>query len=122
MKLRVVLEEMIAKRGSDLHIFVGFPPVARINGSLVPMDHEIVTPQEMVALAEQILTPKQLQRFAVEKEIDFGFGVPGLGRFRANISYRRPCMPSGVSGAPSRWRRPSAGFSRTRRIGSRARL
>jgi twitching motility protein PilT len=43
----------------------------------------------MVALAEQILTPKQLKEFEVNKEIDFGFGVPGLGRFRANVCKQR---------------------------------
>jgi twitching motility protein PilT len=89
MKLRAVLEEMIRRNGSDLHIFVGFPPVFRINGSLEPMDHESVSPEDMVRLAEQILTPKQLKEFETNKEIDFGFGVPGLGRFRANLCKQR---------------------------------
>jgi len=89
MKLRAVLEEMIARGGSDLHIFVGFPPVCRINGVLHHLEHEVVTPEDMVALAQQILTPKQLKEFDAEREIDFGFGVPGLGRFRANVSKQR---------------------------------
>ncbi len=89
MKLRAVLEEMIRRQGSDLHIFVGFPPVFRINGALQPMDHEPVSPEDMVKLAEQILTPKQLKDFEANKEIDFGFGVPGLGRFRANVCKQR---------------------------------
>jgi twitching motility protein PilT len=89
MKLRAVLEEMIRCQGSDLHIFVGFPPVFRINGALQPMDHEPVSPDDMVKLAEQILTPKQLKDFETNKEIDFGFGVPGLGRFRANVCKQR---------------------------------
>ncbi len=89
MKLRAVLEEMIRRSGSDLHIFVGFPPVFRINGYLEPMDHESVTPEDMVRLAEQILTPKQLKEFETHREIDFGFGVPGLGRFRANVCKQR---------------------------------
>jgi twitching motility protein PilT len=80
---------MIARGGSDLHIFVGFPPVIRVHGELVPTDYDIVTPQEVVALAEQILTPKQLKEFEARKEIDFGFGVPGLGRFRANVCKQR---------------------------------
>jgi twitching motility protein PilT len=89
MKLRTVLEEMIAREGSDLHVFVGFPPVVRINGALTQLEHEVVTPEDMVALAQQILTPKQLKEFENEREIDFGFGVPGLGRFRANVSKQR---------------------------------
>ena len=89
MKLRAVLEEMITRQGSDLHIFVGFPPVFRINGALQPMEHDAVSPEDMVKLAEQILTPKQLKDFETNKEIDFGFGVPGLGRFRANVCKQR---------------------------------
>lgn len=89
MKLRAVLEEMIRRQGSDLHIFVGFPPVFRVNGSLQTMDHENVSPEDMVRLAEQILTPKQLKEFETNREVDFGFGVPGLGRFRANVCKQR---------------------------------
>jgi twitching motility protein PilT len=89
MKLRAVLEEMLARGGSDLHIFVGFPPVIRINGALTPTEHPVITPEDMVGLAEQILTPKQLKGFETEREIDFGFGVPGLGRFRANVCKQR---------------------------------
>jgi twitching motility protein PilT len=80
---------MINRGGSDLHIFVGFPPVVRINGDLQNIEHEVVSPEDMLALAQQILTPKQLKLFEDEREIDFGFGVPGLGRFRANVSKQR---------------------------------
>ncbi|MGH2571331.1 MAG: type IV pilus twitching motility protein PilT, partial [bacterium] len=89
MKLRPVLEEMIARQGSDLHMFVGFPPVIRVNGGLHPTQHGIITPEDIAGLAEQILTPKQLKTFETEREIDFGFGVPGLGRFRANVCKQR---------------------------------
>jgi len=89
MKLRAALEEMIQRGGSDLHVFVGVPPAVRVNGFLVEMEQEMVTPQEMVSLTQQILTPKQLKHFEESKEIDFGFGVPGLGRFRANLCMQR---------------------------------
>ena len=89
MKLRTSLEEMIQRGGSDLHVFVGVPPAVRVNGLLQEMEQEMVTPQEMVSLTQQILTPKQLKHFEENKEIDFGFGVPGLGRFRANLCMQR---------------------------------
>jgi twitching motility protein PilT len=89
MKLRASLEEMIQRGGSDLHVFVGVPPAVRVNGLLQEMEQEMVTPQEMVSLTQQILTPKQLKNFEENKEIDFGFGVPGLGRFRANLCMQR---------------------------------
>ncbi len=89
MKLRAVLEEMISRGASDLHVFVGFPPVIRVDGALESCEQDVVSPQDMVALAEQILTPKQLKAFEQEREIDFGFGVPGLGRFRANVCKQR---------------------------------
>ncbi|MBZ0268119.1 PilT/PilU family type 4a pilus ATPase [bacterium] len=80
---------MVRRRGSDLHVFVAFPPLMRVNGELEPTAQDPVTPADMVALAEQILTPKQLKEFEAKKEIDFGFGVPGLGRFRANVCKQR---------------------------------
>jgi twitching motility protein PilT len=89
VKLRAALEEMVRRNASDLHVFVAFPPIMRVNGALEPTEQATVTPEDMVALAEQILTPKQLKEFETKKEIDFGFGVPGLGRFRANVCKQR---------------------------------
>ena len=46
-------------------------------------------PEDLKALAEQIMTPRQVKEFAEKKEADFAIGVPGVGRFRTNIYQQR---------------------------------
>jgi twitching motility protein PilT len=88
-KLRPVLEEMVRRQASDLHLKVGRPPVARIFGELVELNFPIVRPADARRCMEQLLTPQHRQQFAERREIDFAIGVQGLGRFRANLFHQR---------------------------------
>src|SRR3569833_3180406 len=81
---------MIRRNGSDLHLKVGRPPTIRIDGELVAMDYAPLRPEDLKALAEQLMTPRQVKQFADEKECDFAIGVPGIGRFRCNV-YQQRC-------------------------------
>ena len=87
--LRQLLEEMIPKRASDLHITAGVPPMYRIDGSVEPTVHEVLTPEMTVNLAYSVLSDEQRKRFETTKELDFSFGVKGLSRFRANVFLQR---------------------------------
>lgn len=89
MDIKKILKEMIGRGASDLHVKVASPPVYRINGTLVYTDYEAPSVQEMVAVAQQILTPSQREVFENTREIDFAFGVPGVARFRANFYVQR---------------------------------
>ncbi|MBN2071361.1 MAG: type IV pilus twitching motility protein PilT [Candidatus Krumholzibacteriota bacterium] len=89
MKIKNILEAMIAKNGSDLHIKAGLPPVVRIDGKLTHLDFDRPGPKDMEAIAEQILTPAQRDKFKKTREVDFAFGVAGLARFRANFYVQR---------------------------------
>jgi twitching motility protein PilT len=84
-----VLQEMIRRNGSDLHLKVGRPPTVRVDGELDPLDHPPLRPEDLRALAEQLMTPRQVKQFADEKECDFAIGVPGVGRFRVNVYQQR---------------------------------
>src|SRR3954463_5209436 len=86
---KVVLQEMIRRNGSDLHLKVGRPPTVRIDGELVPMEYAPLKPEDLKGLAEQLMTPRQVKQFAEEKECDFAIGVPGIGRFRCNVYQQR---------------------------------
>ncbi len=48
-----------------------------------------VKADELKALAESLMTPRQLREFGESKEADFGIGVPGIGRFRTNVYQQR---------------------------------
>ena len=89
MDVKKVLKEMIERGASDLHLKVASPPILRINGSLVYLDHTAPSVRDMVGIAQQILTPAQREVFESTREIDFAFGVPGVARFRANFYVQR---------------------------------
>src|SRR5947207_902225 len=89
LDFKAVLQEMIKRDGSDLHLKVGRPPTFRVNGELEPMDHPPLKPEDLKALAEQLMTPRQIKQFAEDKECDFAIGVPGIGRFRVNLYQQR---------------------------------
>ena len=89
MNIKKILEMMIAQNGSDLHLKAGLQPVIRIDGRLKHLDFQRPTPKDMEAIADQILTPAQKDKFRRTKEVDFAFGVAGLARFRANFYIQR---------------------------------
>ena len=89
MNIKKILEMMIAQKGSDLHLKAGLQPVVRIDGKLTHLDFQRPTPKDMEAIADQILTPAQRDKFRRTKEVDFAFGVAGLARFRANFYIQR---------------------------------
>src|SRR3954463_12370888 len=84
-----VLQELIQRNASDLHLKVGRPPTLRVNGELDPLGRPPMRPEDLKALAEQLMTPRQVNMFAEEKECDFAIGVPGIGRFRVNLYQQR---------------------------------
>ena len=83
------ITEMVQRNGSDLHLKVGRPPTIRVAGELEPLDQAAMKPEDLKALAEQIMTPRQVKEFAEHKEADFAIGVPGIGRFRTNVYQQR---------------------------------
>jgi len=83
------LKMMIEKNSSDLHITTGSPPRLRIDGKLLPIDHDPLIPPETRTLCYSILTDAQKHRFEENNELDLSFGVKGLSRFRANIFMQR---------------------------------
>lgn len=87
--LREALEELIRKGGSDLHLKVGRPPMIRVAGELRETELGQLRPEDLRRTADTIMGEGQRAEFAEHKEIDFGFSVPGLGRFRTNIFQQR---------------------------------
>ncbi len=83
------ITELVKRAGSDLHIKVGRPPMLRIRGNLIELNRSPLKPDQLKALAEQIMTPRQVKEFAEMKESDFAIGVPGVGRFRTNVFQQR---------------------------------
>ena len=95
-----VLQELIQRNASDLHLKVGRPPTLRVNGELEPLGRPPMRPEDLKALAEQLMTPRQVKQFAEEKECDFAIGVPGIGRFRVNVYQQRGSLCYAMRAVP----------------------
>jgi twitching motility protein PilT len=93
LNLRVLLEEMIERDASDLHITAGDRPKVRIDGEITNSNCEIVlSPKDTLQLAYSILAENQKKRFETEDELDFSFGIQNLARFRGNCFKQRGCV------------------------------
>ncbi|HET7109547.1 MAG TPA: type IV pilus twitching motility protein PilT [Gemmatimonadales bacterium] len=91
--LRALLEEMIEREASDLHITAGERPKLRIDGDITDSSvQEVLTPKDTLQLAYSVLTENQKKRFETEDELDFSFGIQNLARFRGNVFKQRGCV------------------------------
>jgi twitching motility protein PilT len=93
LSLRQLLEEMIERDASDLHITAGERPKIRIDGDITNSRVDrILTPKDTLTLAYSVLTENQKKRFETEDELDFSFGIQNLARFRGNCFKQRGCV------------------------------
>ena len=93
LNVRTLLDEMIKRGASDLHITVGEPPRLRIDGELAnSAEQQVLAPRDTLTLAYSILTEQQKKRFETDDELDFSFGVQNLSRFRGNLYKQRGCV------------------------------
>lgn len=84
-----LLQIMVQRRGSDLHVTAGAPPKIRIDDNLVSTEHDMLTPDATQKIIYSFLTSDQIARFEKDLELDLSFGVDGLGRFRVNVFQQR---------------------------------
>jgi twitching motility protein PilT len=83
--LSQLLKAMVDNGASDLHITSESPPQLRIDGQLVKLRADSLTPDDTKALCYSVLTDTQKAHFEEDQELDFSFGIKGLARFRANV-------------------------------------
>ena len=90
LRIEVLLEEVVKKRASDLHIQVGLPPMLRVDGTLTPVvGFNPLDEQQVETLIFAILDQDQQQILLKDKEFDFSFAFGTLGRFRVNAFHER---------------------------------
>jgi len=101
VNLRQLLEEMIERDASDLHITAGERPKLRIDGEITNSNSEhVLTPKDTLQVAYSVLTENQKKRFETEDELDFSFGIQNLARFRGNCFKQRGCVSMVVRQIP----------------------
>jgi twitching motility protein PilT len=93
VNLRALLEEMIEREASDLHVTAGERPKLRVDGEITNASTgDVLTPKDTLQLAYSVLTENQKKRFETEDELDFSFGIQNLARFRGNVFKQRGCV------------------------------
>jgi len=93
VNLRALLEEVIEREASDLHITAGECPKLRIDGDITNSTTTyVMSPKDTLQLAYSVLTENQKKRFETEDELDFSFGIQNLARFRGNCFKQRGCV------------------------------
>jgi len=101
VNLRALLEEMIERDASDLHITAGERPKLRIDGEITNSRNEyVMSPKDTLTLAYSVLTENQKKRFEQEDELDFSFGIQNLARFRGNCFKQRGCVSMAIRQIP----------------------
>jgi twitching motility protein PilT len=101
-RIEVLLDEVIKKKASDLHIQVGLPPMLRIDGALTPVSGADPLDEEAVeTLIFSILDEDQKQILIKDKEFDFSFAFGDLGRFRVNAFHERGNMAAALRLIPN---------------------
>ncbi len=96
-----LLQILVERGGSDLHLTSGTSPQIRVSGKLLPLTQfEALTPQETQRLAYSVLNEAQKQKFEEENELDLSFGIQGLARFRCNVYRQRGAVGSAIRVIP----------------------
>ncbi|MFL6207838.1 MAG: type IV pilus twitching motility protein PilT [Pyrinomonadaceae bacterium] len=90
IKIDDLLRTACTQRASDLHVKAGSFPVMRVDGELRPiLDAPRLSQEDTLDMAFSMMSNRQKQRFKEYNEVDIGYGVHGVGRFRANVFQQR---------------------------------
>ena len=81
-------KEMKANGASDLHMVVGFPPLIRQGGDLVPLEQPVLTPESNLKILFEILSPEQQAYLEKNRDFDMAYELNDVGRFRCNFLYQ----------------------------------
>ena len=100
-----LLEIVVKKEASDLHISEGRPPSIRLDGQLSPIEgREVLTPDGAKTIVYSLLSPEDENRFEKEKEIDFSYTYKKNIRFRVNVYYQKGYVSAALRLIPNKIR------------------
>lgn len=104
LEIYQLLQAMVDKRASDLHLTAGSPPQLRIDGKLYPIKLPKLRPKDVERLSYSVMTEIQKKRFEENNELDMSFQWRGISRFRANFFKQRGSMAAAIRQIPTKIR------------------
>ncbi len=97
-----ILRMAIERKASDIHLTSSLPPMIRLDGELQPLPFETLTPEHCRRLVYDTLHDEQIQKFEQTHELDFGYGVTNLSRFRFNVYMQRGSVAGALRAIPTK--------------------
>lgn len=88
-RIDTLLQTLVELGGSDLHLSAEAPPVFRVSGVLQRARHQDIAPEDVQDLLYEILSDDEIDLLEKNRDLDFGYGAEGLGRFRGNAYWHR---------------------------------
>jgi twitching motility protein PilT len=95
-KIEELMDAVVAKDASDLHLTAGIPPTLRIHGKLEHMDKPVLEHEDVLALVYEILNDSQRRRLEADRELDMSYAYSDLARFRINVYWQRGNLASAL--------------------------
>src|SRR5262245_54481203 len=84
------LKTLVEREGSDLHVKVDSPPIARMPGELIPLEgFGVLSAEDTEKAFRDIAEPRSLAEFEEDGEADFAYALPDVSRFRVNVFKQR---------------------------------
>lgn len=97
-----ILEQMLSKRGSDLHLSVGSVPKIRIDGEIYPMGEEALDASTLERMLREVTPKKRWEMFQAKGDADLAHEIPNTARFRMNLFRNSRGMATVLRQIPSR--------------------
>ncbi len=97
-----LFDALLARKGSDLHLGVGYPPLVRTRGELAPVRDAPVEADEMESLLFEIVSPEQRRQIVDDLDLDFAYAYEDKARFRANYFYKSTGLAAVFRTIPTR--------------------
>ena len=76
---------MHEQNASDLHLMAGQPPALRVHGDIERVKYKVLENDELRAILYEIVSEDKIKSFEETGDVDFGYEIPGLARYRANF-------------------------------------
>jgi len=105
LKIELLLEDVVKKDASDLHLQVGLPPMLRVDGALKPVaDTPVLDEDDVEKMVFAVMDEDQKNLLIKDKEVDFSFSFGDLGRFRVNAFHERGNIAAALRLIPTKIR------------------
>ncbi len=97
-----LLDLVISKDASDLHFTVGYPAMIRIDGQLLPVGSEILTPEDTAKFVDGLLNESKKELLDINREVDFAYSHQNKARFRINAFYQQQTISAALRLIPDK--------------------